>query len=460
MLRKVAFIILLSTTVLFSTAVLCRAAPPNLSGRWLGTAQRQTTERSSGAAPETSRQRGFANVNLLMNPDQLWAPAAGAHTLKASGNKTVRVKIYHEDNQVQIEAETPFSAELLPYLSRPAHFLLAIAQSLKHPVLSKQIAVKLGSKGIVVHDRASGKVAGGKTSLDITIDSSLTRATNLTPENDSLHCEIKLNVKATTRTDQGRSETQTQAATWIINFHREFSEPEKNWSDKELTCLLTGAERYPFTSMATFTPPGNKPLGEVARFAFGNKEAGYRRLFNYALKQYRLSTPKPCSFELESDSLYGSYNRLTGSLKIYRHAFSWNILFLASSYVHEYSHYLQHTSDPDTSLINPALNKNQRETEAHCIQIEWLKRHPALPGDLRCPKNKLCEMLADVFQENYKTELVCHNGELPRNWVRAQIAALSKGGGNRGELKAAQPFVKKSFSDPTPARNQWQDVVK
>jgi hypothetical protein len=372
------------------------------------------------------------------------------------------LKILHKNGNLQLIAENQTSIVLLPFFDHPAHFLLAQAQSRKLPALPRQAVVKLGEWGVIVHDQAKGEVREKRATVDIWVDCSLTRVSNLSPENDCMQFRTDIKVQATTITDQGKRETQTAETAWVIEFHRDLSDPEVNWTDEELTCLLQGAERYRFTTLATCSPPGNKPLGAVARFVFGNSPDGYRRLFTYAARLYHLQTPKTYSFDLGDEKLYGSYSRLTGSLKLYRLAFSQNALFLASSYVHEYTHFLQANRDQGSHLggIYSALNQNQREIEAHCIQIEWLQKHPALPGELQCRKEDMCKNLRDIFNEIYESKLECCNGKLPRNWIRAEILALEKGGSREALDSRERPFVKKTFSPSAPPDNRWQDVVK
>ena len=188
----------------------------------------------------------------------------------------------------------------------------------------------------------------------------------------------------------------------------------------------------------------------MATFVFSDSREGYLRLFDYAKKKYNLSTPKDFDIDMDDYTNYGKLGGISGAyanMYLCRQAFSFNILFLASSYVHEYTHVIQFEN-------GQKFEKFDRETEAHCIQKKWINNHQEFPSPLNFSKTQQTDKLDSAFKALYGSDLQCRNGIVPRNWVRAKINSLTPNN------RTIEPFAERSPAPLKSNREKWQVIVE
>lgn len=434
---------------------------PNLSGIWRGEYNssqhgKVTSTQSSGGSGTSQRSRALEFVF----PEAIPGLGFNENNHKSTGPKIVpcELKIYYVGNQSHVDNLKTSSEGSLIFFDY-ARLCLNLLQRKQHPAPSGNLDLQLGQAGLSRHDQTSGPGYKAGISHDISADISLSRD----EFKDILTFKLVASIQTTIKKE---NETINHTVNLEICFplKRDSSQPEI-WTDEEIGHLLSAADNYPLTQVQTTVPPGNGPLARVATIILGNSREGYLRLFNYTAKLYNLSTPKAFDIDMNDLIHYGYYSGVSGvyaNLRLCPLAFSFNPLFLASSYVHEYTHHLQHNNEPTPE-------KTEREIEAHCIQKTWINSHPELPGPLQKGKTQQIARLDAVFAELFNQPLQCQNGVLPRNWVRSEIAALTVGrrGGhyseNRQPEQTAPPFTSDRYPGQQPAStgNQgWQTVVE
>lgn len=251
-----------------------------------------------------------------------------------------------------------------------------------------------------------------------------------------------------TVTKDGKTKTDTMDVKVAFPFKRAPLDTDA-WTDEEIDDLLIGASKHHFKELMRQEPPYSGPLGQVAVHIFRDSSEGYHRLFNYAANKYNLSIPKKFDIDLDSDKT-GYLDGIKGvyaNMYLCKKAYRYNVLYLASVYIHEYTHVVQFNN-------GQKFNKFKRETEAHCIQKEWINNREVLPGPLQYSKTKLAENLDDDFEGNYGSSLQCNRGTNPRNWVRAKIHALTQ------SSREISPFTKGAPAAAKPGQKKWQVIVE
>ncbi|MBN2705512.1 MAG: hypothetical protein JXR89_03620 [Deltaproteobacteria bacterium] len=434
------------------------ATLPNLSGIWSGeydpTAHCRVTDAQSSDGGADAGQTRRAN---LVYPQPL--PGLPTSPNQSPDPVTIpfKIKIYYLNHQARLGNLEQSPQGRLIFFDY-AKFCLAALQRKQPPAASPELDLPLSRQGLFRHGHAAGPGYEAGVNHEITSDISLSRD----EYNDILSYKMLTVIKTTTR-EEGKIKTNTVTLDIAFPLNRDTSNPDL-WTDEEIGCLLTAAETYPLTQVLTTVAPGNGPLARVATIIMGNRREGYLRLFRYTARQYKLSTPHEFDIDMSELNLYGYYRYALvggGSIGLCPLAFSFNPLFLASSYIHEYTHYLQHAN-------SPTPEKLEREIEAHCVQKEWIANHPEIPGPLQKDKAQQLEQLDAVFTELFQRPLQCRNGVQPRNWIRAEIAALT-GTGAYGQNDDRQPRKKTgSFtkdenqppSHPQPGRDGWRTVIE
>jgi hypothetical protein len=192
------------------------------------------------------------------------------------------------------------------------------------------------------------------------------------------------------------------------------------------------------------------PFSNVAYYVFGDSVAGYDRLMRYATDRYRVEPAFPYTINVAWE-YPASYRRGDGKLYIGRKAFTKNVLYLVSAYIHEYVHSLQYWI---------STWKSERETEAYCIQIDWIKARPLLPQAFEISKETLLEDLENAFKEDLGRTLDC-TGEFPRAEIRAKVDAMNKQSPD-GSIGAGKGNLRSSSEGEThaPESQEWENVIE
>ena len=421
-------------------------AAPNLSGIWSGECNPSThvTISSINKGLEKKTESEYSDLDLANDLQEMLIPKADENQDSGSKSLNFKIKLYYVDNQVHIISLGKTYNENLLIFVNYAQFCLTTLQRGQQPSVLQNVELPLSNQGIIHHTSASGPGPTEGVKYEIVSDSNLSRD----PIKDILFFKLTATIKT-----EMRKENKTRTNT--INLKVAF--PLKRvpfttdaWADDEIDHLLTGASQHPLSQAATCKPPGNGPLSRVATFIFSDSREGYLRLFDYAKKKYNLSTPKKFDIDMDDYTNYGKLGGISGAyanMYLCRQAFSFNILFLASAYVHEYTHVIQFEN-------GQKFEKFDRETEAHCIQKEWINSHQEFPGSLNFSKTQQTDKLDAAFKTLYGSDLQCRNGTIPRNWVRAKINSLTP------NHRTIETFVERS---PAPLKSdgeKWQVIVK
>ena len=441
-----------SLALLFATTLLVLLqnptklwAAPNLSGIWSGEFKpSHFTISSTSKGSDKQSDAKLSDLDLTGELRKMLSREYDDKQKSAPKSLHFKVKIYYVGNQAHIINQGGDPKTNLLIFVDYAQFCLASLQRHQRPSILQNIDLPFGNQGISHHNSASG--AGHQAGIrhEIVSDSTLTRD----PIKDILFFKMTATIKTEIRI-KDKIKTHTIKTKVAFPFKR-VPFDSAAWSDDEIDHLLTGATQHTLSQATTVRPPGNGPLSRVATFIFDDSREGYLRLFAYAAKKYSLSTPK--EFDIDMDD-YTTYSKLKGVSGLYadmflcRQAFSFNILFLASSYVHEYIHFIQFKN-------GQKFDKFNRETEAHCIQKEWINNQRELPGTLSFSKTQLTDKLDSAFAGEYGSALQCRNGTVPRNWVRAKINSLTP------TSRGIAPFAEGSPEPMTPNRNKWRTVVE
>ncbi len=436
---NVLIVVVLSIGFFFSAPAW---AAPNLSGIWQGQLILKKHVKFS-AVNHDMQDQGDADFDTLM--DEL----PGLDTMSDSSPPYFyKIKIYYDGNQARITnmgGNTPQSNPLI--FLRYAQLVMTQNQTGSLPAPPAQIDLPLSESGIVVDDSASGMGRNGKYRYDITSRTSL--AIDLPKQ------ILTFKLDAVIKTER-KKDNKIKRREFTINVNLPMKRDTKNpsvWTDEELTLLINGAEQHPFLPHASFNH--HSPMANVAYHLFNDSKQGYEHLMAYALRQYRITPGYQWVLDVDTKE-YGYYSNtlasyiglLDGTLAIGKLSFNQSVLFLASAYVHEYTHYRQYKDGEWVS------EKKDREQEAHCVQKDWLENHQNIVPSTSYSRGKVIKTLEGLYKSALNEDLVCGNGRFPRGRMRFRDGGRHTGGqqqGQPGQIKGGQEQPEKS--------GKWQIIV-
>jgi hypothetical protein len=448
MLKKILTTLLAITFLILLQPPAELRAAQNMSGIWSGefdpSNKSHLTVNTTNSGLFKQKEVELSNFDMAGTLQKMINLKQENRQKSAPKLQQFKVKIYHVDNQVHlinlVEGTNP-----LVFFVDFADSFMSFIEGRKLPATSQAIDLQLSDQGISNHSSNSttGFEGGAKFKIDTTSDTAILR----NEKKDILLFKMTVVIKLMVTKD-GKTITDTMNVKVTFPFKRAPLDPDV-WTDEEIDDLLIGASKHHFKEMMRQEPPYSGPLGQVAVHIFRDSSEGYRRLFNYAANKYNLSTPKKFDIDLDSDKTgyLGGIEGVYANMYLCKKAYRYNVLYLASVYIHEYTHVVQFDN-------GQKFNKFERETEAHCIQKEWINNHDVLPDPLQYSKTRLVKNIDDNFEGNYGSPLQCNRGTNPRNWVRAKIHTLTQ------SSREISPFTKGAPAAAKPGQKKWQVIVE
>ena len=425
--RRMPALVFLSLLVWLSTA----HGAPNITGIWEGQLD------SKQHVKVTVTRDDAADMSETMDFPDL--PGFSGSDSMAETGYNFKVKIIYDNNQARFInlAQGPQS-NLLLYIDYATTCVHAFERR-RLPPAPRQRDLPLSVQGVVNSDSASGQSPDGKYSYQVNSQ------TSFPIDNGNKTLRFKLHATINT-TYREKDKNRHRELTIDVNVPLGRTPFAANaWADDEIRSLIQGAEQHPFLPLVSgFTAP----LSTTIYWVFGDTKAAYEHVFGVAARACGLRTPFAWVMDMETTN-YGYYrysylNRKrvgVGTLGLGKKAFNYNLLFLASSYVHEYTHYLQTRDDEWVP------EKTDRENESHCVQRQWLSNNATVVTSSTYTQNAAIRFVEKLFNDVYSAPLDC-SGRFPR-------ARMLWGQG--GPPAAQQP------SGPTPGTaesdQEWKTIV-
>ncbi len=401
---------------LFITAPLPALALENIAGIWEGAYDSSKHLTWNQKRTNLSAEFSHKENDISFLKEFFTSTPHSADTV----SHRFKTKIYYKGNKLYLNDLTGSPVNMLHFVGLPDLFA-NLWRSNKLPVLKNLVLPLIGGpQSIEIKKNQTGTI---NIPTAMKYDIKLTSNFNY-QNNDYQTATLVLHIEGflTLETLNKKPKNIREDITFKIDMPLQRNTNHSSWNNDEIEALLISLTDHPYYSVA-WGKKDNEAHRRLPEVIWGSKEGGYKALMKYAFNKYGVKTPINAIFypNLEVPAQYDRIaNAAPGKyfVKIGPKAFKHPLIYTVSSYVHEYTHYKQWWL---------TWWKLQRETEAYCVQMKWLKENYSKEPKLNyLPLQNLLDEAEGGFKAEPKLAgktLVCDNSLGLKRWntIRTEL---------------------------------------